>query len=211
LAGNISQALAHFELLIRWVYPGLLLWAILPFALATNEKGFSQLPHNDFYVGLGPLEQAGLIIVAGFILYLIERMIVHELGLSWAVFFSWKEVGSTRNFRDPDNRKYPWATGRLLWRRFGNRPWDARKSGTDAEARFDHYLANRVAWVHALGSTWIGAGGVYVLGLVRESSLIRALGFGYDILVIFGLASFVVAWAMHSLIVARAEQDHYVP
>ena len=50
---------------------------------------------------------------------------------------------------------YPWANAPFLWIRFGKRPLDSTELDAPAETRFDNYMANRIATVHALGSTWI--------------------------------------------------------
>jgi len=101
---------------------------------------------------------------------------------------------------------YPASNGRLLWTRFGLRPTD---SAEGAEARFHNYMANRMAWIHSLGSLWIVSGAVLSVGRCVQESVIHRIPVCTWALMLVVVLLMAVAWCWHSTIAARAEQWHF--
>ena len=113
------------------------------------------------------------------------------------------------NFRrGQDKARYSLANGRFLWIRFG-RP-NLNSGDSDAEERFSNYMMGRMSWVHALGSTWLVALVVGVVGLFGPyQSAFKQLHWGWGILFVAVLLFLLIGWAWHVIIAARAEQNHY--
>jgi hypothetical protein len=192
-------------------YPGLLFWVLFPTALPVdNNPGLSSLDlWKGYYGDLSALGHAGVITFSRLFLYITWRYLLDEVYL--ALLGSVIRIGAAISFREKDDRGRNWyinSNGRLLWVRFGKRPEDANEL-EKAEDRFDNYMANRMAWVHSLGSTWFLFAVMGALGALNANSAMENLGgwrYLYWSLVIYAM----VVWAWHRSIVARAEQFHYV-
>lgn len=209
--GNTAQAVIHgFERILRWIYPGLLFWALLPLALTpVDGRGQSLEPFVKFYSGIGVPAHIGLIVISGLVFYLFERYIIHE-GLLLGTIFFCLHIGAANNFRD-GTVDYTRANAPLLWIRFGRRPQDNTPKGERAEDRFDRYMASRMAWVHALGSTWLIGVIFYVIGKLTTSSFVTTWPWYATLVFAVTLIVLFAAWVWHALIAARAEQQHYRP
>ena len=201
----IEVIFERFERLLRWLYPGLLFYAIFPFAIknvTVPSAGvtFSQLPHGAVYGGMPVVGHLGLVVASGFLTYLLVRYFLHEMFL-FLLFFC--RIGLARNFRRC-TRWYPWATGGAMWERFGQ-----RQTTGEAELKFDRYLVSRWAAVHALGSSWVLAVSLWGTGQVRGASALGSIPLWGDFLYFFVTALAVAGWCLQVIIGARAEQDHY--
>ncbi|PKB78758.1 MAG: hypothetical protein BZY88_16810 [SAR202 cluster bacterium Io17-Chloro-G9] len=192
---------------MRWVYPGLLFWLLLPLAFNTVDQKSSFAGYANFYGNAPVVGHVGLIIVSGFLIYLAQRYLIHEMIL--VLLFRPFGVGASANFKG-ENRFYPKATGRLMWTRFGQRPTDATEPGERAETRFERYLANRTAALHALGTTWMNGLILYGLGVgVSERSAFTGWHWGQTLGYALLLLAIFLGYLWHAFIVARAEQHHY--
>ncbi|GEM_PF-6779921 len=211
LGSTIRATFDSFERLLRWVYPGLLFWALLPLAVFPVDKPQGLAPFASFYSGVTDLGHIGIVVASGFLIYLVERYIVHE-AILW-VLFHFFDMGTASNNRNPDGngpRSYLGATGATLWRRFGLRPFDGNEAGDKVEDRFDRYLVSRNAAVHAMGSTvmvflFLWALGTFVFGDTWINSWGLVAHIWFSVAVGFG----VVFWVFQIAILARADQDHY--
>ena len=142
----LRAAFEYFGRLLRFVFPGLLAWALLPLALQpvdTCDPGTSIACLGHFYDGTSPLAQGGLIAVAGLALHLGGRYVIHEPFLG-VVLFHWPKriwwpwqmpwlrsfvgnslagpIGAATKYQDLPRgpaRLYPLPTGPFLGQRFG--------------------------------------------------------------------------------------------
>ena len=71
IARIVDSAPTHFERLLRWVYPGLLVWLVLP--LSATSGPFNIARYTGFYGGLPVWGHLSLFLVAGFVAYMFER------------------------------------------------------------------------------------------------------------------------------------------
>jgi len=93
----ISAGLANFERIPRWVYPGVLFWLLLPLAYVFKPTGFYEIVPTVGHIA----------IIGGseFIIYLIQRHLILDLGLNW--IFMCFGVGAAVNFRHTERiRRY---------------------------------------------------------------------------------------------------------
>jgi hypothetical protein len=92
----------------------------------------------------------------------------------------------------------------------GMRPYDGSCPGERAEDRYDSYMRNRMAAVHALGSTLLVGVVVLVMGWngPDDSAIHRWSGWT-KIFYIVGLSVIGFYWVWHSRLVALADQEHY--
>lgn len=204
----VEASFASFERFLRWIYPGLLFWLTLPLALRPAGE-YALFFHNT------PWEvQAALAVVSGFLIYMVERYLIHEALLLHAMFYC--GTGAAVNFRDDQHKCYPAANGRLMWIRFGARPSDSTRLGEHgeegfgerAENRFDNYMASRMASVHALSCTWIVGGVVLLIGQTSKCSALNGWEWWHYVYVA-GLLFVFLAWVWQAWVAARAEQEHY--
>lgn len=187
----IHVALERLELILRWVYPGLLFWLVIPLAIPGTKIGPGGKDFWALYQNLDPWVHLAIILASGTIIYLAERLVLDEIAL-WLLFAI--GIGQARVFRD-DQEWYPSASARELWHRFGVMPRNAES----AEGRFSLYLINRWAWVHALGSTWLVGLILYLAGFLRWP-------WYWQLLYVFILLVLVIVWWLQIYILARTEQ-----
>ncbi len=211
---GIAAIFDRFERWLRIVYPGLLFWALLPLVIVAKvpEQPRFLDPWPGFYKSFSSFAQVALVVTSGLFFYIAERYVVHEPFLAWVL--GRFGVGAAVNFGErhhdlPKSNAYSVANGRLLWTRFGKRPFDPEEAGERAETRFDNYMASRMAWIHSIGSTWLLGLVMAVIGLFNPGSSFRTLGpwgaaYGVTTLALFGF------WCWHVVIAARGEQAHYV-
>ena len=128
------KAIDRFELVLRWIYPGLLFWAFLPLAVHISCEPICtvQTIYSSFYATFSAPVQLALIITAGFVIYVVERYFVQE-GILLALILFPFDVGAAANFKNTGTKWYPSANAKLLWVRFGHRPNDGEESGERAE------------------------------------------------------------------------------
>ena len=210
----VSAAFASFERVLRWIYPGLLVWIALPLAFHRIGSGNFGQAFTTFYGQLPAFGHIGVILVGGFLVYMLERYLVHEpiLGLVYFHLGVGAAVNFKRNREGKDDHCYPWPNGRLLWPRFGLRPADHTPIGEQAETRFTNYMASRMAAIHALGCTWIVGLLMFAIGhlIAKESSFKSWPWYGQLTFWLFEFLA-IMFWLWHAWIAARAEQDHYKP
>lgn len=201
----VSAALANFERVLRWIYPGLLFWAALPFAIVSAEGAFEVSHYAGFYNGLNTFGHIGIVLGSGFLIYLVERYLIYEPLLSGG-FYLWR-IGPAVGFRAVGRRWYPRANATFMWTRFGMRLQDSTELGERAENRFNSYMASRMAAVHGLGSTWIVGIIIFVIGILNQSAFTDWPKWGYAYLLLLFLV--FAAWIWHARMAALAEQYHY--
>ena len=207
----LSSALNHFEQLIRWVYPGLLFVLVLPTAFQQSTSGPSPLTNYlKFYDDASSIEFIGLIIASGFVIYLIERLIIHELVFLWGFLYH-IGVGGAVNFKHKTQKtNYITANARFIPIRFGLRPKDESEHGERSEDRYSRYMAGRMAWVHALGSTWMIGATIYVVDLIAPGDGSFTDWASVWVWSYWGvIAALVGSWAIQATISAKSDQGHY--
>ncbi len=199
VARIVENILANFERLLRWIFPGLLLWLVLPIA-ATSGR-FDVSSYRDFYEGLSIAGNLAVIATSGFFIYMVQRYVVHDIVLYVLHLLG---VGATANRPGGYSRGF----GRHLWRRFGERPSDAHQA--ENEDRFGQYLTSRWAAVHALSSTWIIGIVLYFVG-VQVSHRSVFTGWPDWGTALYGLALFAVfsGYLFQTFLMLRSEQHHY--
>lgn len=199
VARIVENILANFERLLRWIFPGLLLWLVLPAAATTGR--FDVSSYRDFYEGLSIAGNLAVIATAGFFVYMIQRYVVHDIVLYVLHLFG---VGATANRPGGYSREF----GRHVWRRFGERSSDAHQA--ENEDRFGQYLASRWAAVHALSSTWIVGIVLYFVG-VQVSHGTVFTGWPAWGTALYAIALFAVfsGYLFQTFLMLRSEQHHY--
>ena len=162
---------------------------------------------------------------SGLVWYVLYRYVFHELALNIVMVLVFR-IGAFRTLRQkpgallPTDR-YVNVNARFMWLRFGLRPGEqaaraaadaaeASRITSDAESRFDGYLANRAAWVHVLGLTWFVPFVMFLVTLSTEDRLgqlgIWNIGWiGGFLFLIFS------AWIWQLIMIEKAEQWHYGP
>ena len=206
-----QRAMDSFERVLRIGYPGLLFMTLLPLAMAPSRNLDDLGLWATFYSGLGGGALVGLVLASGLFWYIIGRYAIQEPFLA-VVLVWWLHTGAAANFavaasRPTKKDSYFDKNARMLWTRFGKRPKDLCEAD-EAENRFDRYMANRMAWVHSLGSTCLVPSALLAVSRFNDSILGKLHGMPLAVLVVV-LVVGLALWVWHGAIAARAEQWHY--
>jgi len=74
----VSIALDRFERLLRFGFPGLMFWGLMPFAITSMPDGTDlTVAYNKIYSNVNTFGHLAIILTSGLAIYIIERYLVH--------------------------------------------------------------------------------------------------------------------------------------
>jgi hypothetical protein len=142
----VGNLLANVERFLRWVYPGLLLLALMHLGRKTSLPEWEALRHQAVAVQVFALLAAA--IVASILVYAAQRYFLHEMVVQYLLFLRGK--GDAFNYAtqngEPDTLRWP----QDFWH------WSSRLNVESRTLGRDYNDLRDYAWAvtHALGVTW---------------------------------------------------------
>lgn len=222
LADAIRASFENLQLIVRWIFPGVLAWLSIPFVTTSASLAdYTNSGSESSFFALPAMVHIAFIFASGFTLYLIERLVLYE-GLVMWVGYRKLGIGAAQKFkRGNQNTPYHRANGRFIWVRFGLRQGNRqqllpsilekgkRYITIEQEQHYFDYMASRVAWIHALGSVWLVAIIARISALGFADSAMNAWTPVWNVTYFAAVLLLGWGWYWQGMIAASADWSHY--